>query len=83
MYMQTDGGLEKTKPKTFGKEVRTMDLRVGDIVETKKSHPCGANLWELTPVGMDVKMKCKGCGHEVMVPRGKAEKSIKKILPRP
>ncbi len=59
-----------------------MDLRVGDRVELTKSHPCGSARWELTRVGMDIKLRCLGCGHELMLPRSKAEKSIRKILSR-
>ncbi len=59
-----------------------MDLRLGDRVELKKPHPCGSRQWELLRVGMDIKLRCLGCGHELMLPRSKAEKSIKKILNR-
>lgn len=57
-----------------------MDLRPGERVEMKKPHPCGERVWRLTRVGMDVKMVCTGCGREVMLPRGKAEKGVKRIL---
>ena len=57
-----------------------MDVRVGDLLEMKKPHPCGSTQWEILRVGMDIKLKCLGCGHELMVPRSKAEKSIRKIL---
>lgn len=56
-----------------------MDIRVGDILELKKAHPCGSREWKVLRVGMDFKLKCQGCGHEVMTPRSKAEKSIRKI----
>ena len=59
-----------------------MDLRLGDRVEMKKPHPCGAKIWVITRVGMDIKLRCSGCGHEVMLPRSKAEKGIRKILER-
>ena len=59
-----------------------MDLRLHDIVELKKPHPCGAKQWEILRVGMDIKLHCQGCGHEVMVPRSKAEKRIRKIVER-
>ena len=58
-----------------------MDLHLKDIVELKKTHPCGSKQWEITRVGMDIKLKCLGCGHELMPPRSKVEKSIKKIVP--
>lgn len=57
-----------------------MDVRVGDAVELKKPHPCGSRIWTVLRVGMDFRMKCQGCGHELMLPRSKAEKSIRKIL---
>ncbi|MEG1396047.1 MAG: DUF951 domain-containing protein [Oscillospiraceae bacterium] len=56
-----------------------MDVQVGDVVTMKKEHPCGSRDWLLLRVGMDFKMRCVGCGHEVMLPRSKAEKNIKKI----
>ena len=56
-----------------------MDIRVGDVLELKKTHPCGSKEWKALRVGMDFKLNCLGCGHEVMIPRVKAEKSIKKV----
>lgn len=56
-----------------------MDIQVGDVLELKKTHPCGSREWKVLRVGMDFKLKCLGCGHEVMTPRSKAEKSIKKV----
>lgn len=57
-----------------------MDLKLHQLVELKKTHPCGSRNWEVLRVGMDVKLCCQGCGHEVMAPRRKIEKSIKRIL---
>ena len=57
-----------------------MDLRLHDRVELKKPHPCGSSQWEILRVGMDIKLKCCGCGHEPMLPRSRAEKSIRKIM---
>ena len=59
-----------------------MDIEIGDILEMKKEHPCGSRRWEVLRVGMDIKMKCLGCGHEVMQPRRKTEKMIKRIVPK-
>jgi hypothetical protein len=56
-----------------------VDISVGDIVEVKKTHPCGGNKWEILRVGVDFKMKCATCGHIIMVERPKALKMIKKI----
>ncbi len=51
---------------------------IGDIVITKKQHPCGEDKWEITRVGIDFKLKCVGCGHVVMLPREKFLKAVKK-----
>jgi len=57
-----------------------MDIHVGDVLELKKTHPCGSREWLVLRVGMDFKLRCRGCGHELMIPRSKAEKSIKKVI---
>lgn len=57
-----------------------MDVRLGDVLEMKKPHPCGSKEWLVLRVGMDFRLRCQGCGREVMLPRSKAEKNIKKIL---
>ena len=56
-----------------------MDVRVGDILTMKKQHPCGSVTWRVLRIGADFRIKCVGCGHEVMNPRSKVEKNIKKI----
>ena len=57
-----------------------MDINVGDVIQMKKNHPCGCNIFTVRRVGMDFKICCNGCGHEVMLPRKTVEKSIKKII---
>ena len=57
-----------------------MDLRLNQRVELKKQHPCGGKVWTVLRVGMDIKVRCERCGHELMLPLSKAEKAIKKIL---
>ena len=57
-----------------------MDIKVGDRLLMKKKHPCGADTFTVTRIGMDFRLKCDGCGREGMVPRVKAEKSLKKII---
>lgn len=52
---------------------------VGDIVELKKKHPCGSFEWEILRVGADFRLKCKKCGHQIMIDRKTVEKSTKKI----
>ena len=56
-----------------------MDVRVGDILEMKKPHPCGEQRFAVLRVGMDFRMRCLGCGREMMLPRMKVEKNIKAI----
>ena len=59
---------------------KAMNLNVGDRIEMKKPHPCGCKNFTLLRIGMDFKIQCEGCGHQVMVPRKKVEKNIKKVL---
>ena len=59
-----------------------MDLRLHDVLELKKEHPCGARRWEVLRVGMDFRLRCTGCGREVMRPRNKIEKMIRRIVPK-
>lgn len=56
-----------------------MDIKVGDVVTMKKPHPCGGADWRVTRVGADFKLKCLTCGREVMTPRAKAERGIKRV----
>ncbi len=56
-----------------------MDVRVGDVLEMKKPHPCGEQRFAVLRVGMDFRMRCLGCGREMMLPRLKVEKNIKAI----
>ena len=51
-----------------------MDYQVGDIVKLKKPHPCGSYEWEILRVGADFRLKCTGCGHQVMLARKLVEK---------
>lgn len=57
-----------------------MDIQVGDKLKMKKNHPCGSDIFTVTRIGMDFKLMCDGCGHEIMISRSKAEKTLKKII---
>lgn len=57
-----------------------MDVRISDKLIMKKPHPCGCNEFVVTRVGMDFKIRCLKCNHEVMVPRKNVEKNIKRII---
>lgn len=56
------------------------EFKVGDIIEMKKKHPCGANKWEIQRVGMDFRIKCLGCGRSLMLPRKTVEKGFKCMI---
>lgn len=57
-----------------------MLFEVGDIVKLKKAHPCGSKEWEILRVGADFRLKCMGCGHQVMMARPSVEKSTRGIV---
>lgn len=63
----------------MNKKYCVKDFTLGDIIETKKQHPCGSNEWEVTRMGVDFKIKCTKCEHTVMLPRDKFLKSVKNI----
>lgn len=56
-----------------------MDVRLGDILVMKKEHPCGSKEWLVLRTGMDFRLKCQGCGHEILGARSKLEKNIREI----
>ena len=60
-------------------EENRMEVRVGDFLMMKKEHPCGGKEFLVLRSGMDFKLRCTTCGHEMMVPRVKIEKNIRKI----
>lgn len=57
-----------------------MDIKVGDVLQMKKPHPCLCNMFNVLRVGMDFRLECQKCGHQIMIPRAKAEKNIKKVI---
>jgi hypothetical protein len=59
-------------------EEKQFDLN--DIVEMKKAHPCGVNRWKIIRLGMDIRIKCEGCGHSVLIPRKEFSRKMKKVL---
>lgn len=56
-----------------------MDIQVGDIVKLKKQHPCGSHDWEVLRIGADFRLKCAGCGHQIMIARRIVEKNVREI----
>ena len=57
-----------------------MLLSIGDIVKMRKAHPCGNDLWSITYVGADIKMRCEKCSRTVMLDRATFEKRVKKLV---
>lgn len=57
-----------------------MDVQVGDTIITRKQHPCGESRFLVLRVGMDFRIRCEGCGREIMMPRARIEKNIKTVL---
>ena len=56
-----------------------MDIQLKDVLIMKKTHPCGSFRWQVLRTGADLRLRCLGCGHELMVPRFKIEKNIRAI----
>ena len=57
--------------------MKQYQYEVGDIVKLKKQHPCGSHEWEILRVGADFRLKCTGCGHQIMIARKQVEKNTK------
>lgn len=58
------------------------EFNLHDVVEMKKPHPCGTNQWQIIRMGADIRIKCVGCDHSVMLPRREFTRKLKKILQR-
>ena len=56
-----------------------MDIQLGDVLTMKKAHPCGEKQWLVLRTGADLRLRCLGCGHEVMGVRGRFEKNVRQI----
>ena len=59
-----------------------LKLALGDVVRTRKPHPCGSDSWEIVRLGADIGLRCVGCGRHVLMPRAKLERRIKEFLKR-
>lgn len=67
---------------SFCRMERKMEYQVGDIVTLKKQHPCGSKQWEILRTGADFRLKCMGCGHQIMIARKLVEKNTKNLEKR-
>lgn len=64
-------GVNRLEAKQFG---------MNDVVEMKKQHPCGTNSWKVIRMGADIRIKCLGCGHSIMIPRNEFTKKMKRVI---
>lgn len=67
---------------SFVKGGKSLEYQVGNIVKLKKKHPCGSFEWEIVRVGADFRLKCCGCGHQIMIARKLVEKNTKELKPK-
>ncbi|SCZ76624.1 DUF951 domain-containing protein [Acidaminobacter hydrogenoformans] len=56
-----------------------LEIQIGDIIDTKKPHPCGNNRFEVLRIGMDFRIKCIKCEKQIWISRANLEKRIRKI----
>lgn len=57
-----------------------MKYKLNDLVMMKKNHACGTNLWRITRVGIDIKINCINCNHEIMMDRLEFERKLRRIV---
>ena len=63
-------------------ETRTVfDLRLDDLVQLRKPHPCGSLIWRVVRLGADIGLRCQGCGHKVLLPRSAVQKRLQRVVP--
>ena len=60
----------------------TEEIRLGDVVQTRKKHPCGSDQWTVIRIGADIKIRCHGCGRIVMLDRDSFLRRRKAVLSR-
>ena len=59
-----------------------IELYIGDVVQTRKPHPCGGSTWRVVRLGAEIGMRCEQCGRRVLLPRSTFERRIKKFVAR-
>lgn len=58
------------------------DVQVGDVIQTRKGHPCGSDQWQVYRIGADIGLRCQGCQRRVMLTRREFDKAVKKLISR-
>lgn len=57
-----------------------MNLHVDDVVQMRKTHPCGGDTWRIVRVGADIGIRCLRCSRKVLLPRSEFERRVKRVL---
>jgi len=56
------------------------EIRMGDIVQMRKPHPCGSSQWEVVRLGADIGIRCSGCRRRVLLPRSQFTRQVKALI---
>ena len=56
------------------------DIRLGDIVQMRKPHPCGGTQWEVVRLGADIGIRCSRCARRVLLPRTQFLRQVKTLI---
>jgi hypothetical protein len=59
-----------------------LDIKLGDVVQMRKQHPCGGDTWRVVRLGAEIGIRCQTCGRKVLLPRSTFERRVKKFLER-
>ena len=60
-----------------------LELKIGDVLQMKKPHPCGGSLWTVSRLGADIGMSCQECGRYVLLARSQLARRLKQVVPPP
>jgi hypothetical protein len=82
MFWKFHGDTAIVKLTRWCADMPVLKLLIGDVVCTRKTHPCGSDRWEIVRLGADIGIRCLGCGRHVLVPRTKLERRIKTFIRR-
>jgi len=59
-----------------------LEIKLGDVIRLKKTHPCGTDEWQVVRLGADIGIKCLKCQRRVLIPRPELERRIKEFISR-
>ena len=59
-----------------------LDVRMGDVIEMRKAHPCGGSVWEVVRVGADIGLRCRGCERRILMDRSTLHRRAKGMIER-